>query len=159
VRRAALLIAVAVLGAGCTGDRPSADVASSPRADPHGGGPPRCQASPGSPPDGFVLRRAREIRYTDHVGVREEYRHGDGRLLVFLLGITGEMGEGATVVEELELSTGGPATLFGDGDNLSWSLIWSDDPPCPQMAIVGNGFSRDDFVSALRESGVLPDSS
>lgn len=156
MRRAALLIAVAVLGAGCTGDRPPADVGSAPRTDPPDGGPPRCQASPGTPPEGFVLRRAREIRYPDHVGVREEYRHGDGRLLVYLLGVTGEMGEGAAVVEELELSTGEPATLFGTGDDRSWSLVWSDDLPCPQMAIVGNGFSRDAFVSALQESRVLP---
>jgi len=159
VRRAALLIAVAVLGAGCTGDRPPADAGPTPRTGPPDGGPPRCQASPGSPPEGFVLRRAREIRYADHVGVREEYRHGDGRLLVYLLGVTGEMGEGASVAEELKLSTGEPATLFGTGDDRSWSLVWSDDLPCPQMAIVGNGFDRQGFVSALQGSGVLPDSS
>jgi hypothetical protein len=153
------LIAVAVLGAGCTGDRPSADLGSSPPGDPPDGGPPRCQASPGPPTEGFVLGRVREIRYPDHIGVREEYRHGDGRLLVYLLGVTGEMGEGATVVEELELSNGEPATLFGDAGNRSWSLVWSDELPCPQMAIVGNSFSRDGFVSALRESGVLTDSS
>ena len=158
MRTATLLIAVAVLGAGCTEDRPPADAGPGPQASSPDPGPPRCQASPGPPPEGFVLRRAREIRYPDHVGVREEYRHGDGRLLVYLLGVTGEMGEGAAVVEELELSTGEPATLFGTGDDRSWSLVWSDDLPCPQMGIVGNGFDREGFVSALRGSGVLPDS-
>lgn len=115
-------------------------------------------ASPGRPPEGFVLVRTRELRYTDHVGVREEHRDETGRLLVYLLGVTGEMGEGATVSEDMELSTGEDATLFGTEDEDAWSVVWSDDPPCPQMAIVGNGFTREGFISALRESGVVSDS-
>ncbi|MGH2690951.1 MAG: hypothetical protein ACRDHM_00415, partial [Actinomycetota bacterium] len=95
-------------------------------------------------------------RYSDHIGVREEYRDEDGRLLVYLLGVTGEMGEGAIVVEDVDLATGQPATLLGTEGTDAWSLVWSDEPPCPQVAIVGNGFSREAFLSTLGESGVLP---
>ncbi len=99
--------------------------------------------------------RAREIRYRDHLGVREEYRHQDGRLLVYLLGVTGEMGEGATVVEEVELASGKIATLFGSGGKRGWSVSWPDEHPCPQLAVVGNGFTRGEFLSAMTVAGVL----
>ncbi len=153
MRSAAALILVAVLGAGCTEDRPvriPEPAAASPEA-----GLPRCEASLGPPPDGFLLLRSREIRYPDHLGVREEYEHEDGRLLVHLLGITGEMGEGATVVEDVELASGEPATLFGSGGDRGWSVVWVGEHPCPQLAVVGNGFTRDEFLSAMTETGVL----
>lgn len=157
MRRGALLAVAVVLGAGCTGDRPpaGAEDGSSPS-------PPeltRCEAGPGEPPEGFALDRTREFQYADHVGVREDYLHADGRLIVFLLGVTGEMGEGSTVEEELELANGEPATLFGQADGSNWSLVWTDEPPCPQIAVVGNGFTRDEFVETMRESGVLADPS
>ena len=157
MRRALPLLAVVVLGAGCTGDRPAA-APPSPGASSEAG-PPRCEASLGAPPEGFLLVRSREIRYRDHVGLREEYRHEDGRLLVHLLGVVGEMGEGASVVEDVELATGEAASLFGSGGRRGWSVVWSDEHPCPQMAVVGNGFSREEFLAAMREARILSGSS
>lgn len=151
------LLAIAVLGAGCTGDRPAT-------APPTAGAstearPPRCDASIGAPPEGFLLVRSREIRYRDHVGVREDYRHEDGRLLVHLLGVVGEMGEGARVAEHIRLATGEPATFFGSGGRRAWSVVWSDEHPCPQMALVANGFSREEFLAAMRDARILSGSS
>jgi hypothetical protein len=153
VRRPLSLLVALVLGAGCTGDPP----ASQPeKADASTGvALPRCDASLGAPPPGFLLVRSREIRYRDHVGVREEYRHQDGRLLVYLLGVTGEMGEGATVAKDIELASGKIATLFGSGGSRGWSVSWSDEHPCPQLAVVGNGFRRGEFLAALTDSGIL----
>jgi hypothetical protein len=108
------------------------------------------------PPEGFLLQRTREIRYSDHVGVREEYRHEDGRLLVYLLGVTGEMGEGAPIAEDVRLSSGEAATLFGTPERNAWSLVWSGEFPCPQLAVVANGFGRSEFEATMRESGLLP---
>ena len=153
MRSAAALLLVAVLGAGCTGDRPEGTPAPAP-ASPEAG-PRRCDASPGAPPEGFLLVRSREIRYSDHIGVREEYRDEDGRLLVYLLGVTGEMGEGATVVEDVALGSGDPATLFGSGGKRGWSVVWDDQHPCPQLAIVGNGFTREEFLAALTDAMIL----
>ena len=153
MRRALPLLAMVVLGAACTGDRPAGGprTVGSPEA-----GKPRCDAYMGAPPEGFLLVRSREIRYRDHVGVREEYRHEDGRLLVHLLGVVGEMGEGASVVEDVELAaTGGRATLFGSGGRRGWSVVWSAEHPCPQMAVVANGFSRTEFLEAMRDAGIL----
>jgi hypothetical protein len=142
-----------VLGAGCTGDRPASAPQAQDASPP--GELPRCEASLGAPPPGFLLVRSREIRYRDHLGVREEYRHEDGRLLVHLLGVTGEMGEGATVAEDIELASGKIATLFGSGGSRGWSVSWPDEHPCPQVAVVGNGFSRGEFLAALTASGIL----
>ena len=150
--KAAALVALAVLGVSCTGDRPARETRPVPPADDL----PRCQVSPGSPPEGFLLVRTREIEYPDHVGVREEYRHDDGRLLVYLLGVTGEMGEGSPIAEEVELVTGEAATLFGSENTGAWSLVWAQDLPCPQVAVVGNGFTRDQFEGALEDIGVIP---
>lgn len=106
-------------------------------------------------PKGFLLQRARDIGYFDHVGVRQEYRHEDGRLVVFLLGVNGEMGEGAPVVEDVELASGDPATLFGTPERGSWSLVWSGEFPCSQMAVVANGVSRSGFDDLIEQMGLL----
>jgi hypothetical protein len=116
---------------------------------------PRCDASPGAPPGGFILTRSHELPYRDHVGVREEYRDQDGRLLVYLLGVMGEMGEGAPIAEDIELATGVPATLFGTPDREAWSVVWTQELPCPQMAVVGNSFTREGFEAVMREMGLL----
>jgi hypothetical protein len=109
----------------------------------------------GQPPEGFVLVRTREFRYADRIGVREEYRDPDGRLLVHLLGVEGQVGEHATIADEVELATGEPATIFGDGEHPNWSLVWSGRPPCRQLAVVGNGFTRDEFEAAMSDAGLL----
>ena len=109
----------------------------------------------GQPPEGFVLVRTREFRSPDRIGVREEYRHPDGRLLVHLLGVGGQVGEHASVADDVDLATGEPAMIFGDGENPNWSLVWSGRPPCGELAVVGNDFTRDEFEAAMRDAGLL----
>jgi hypothetical protein len=150
--KAAALAALLILGAGCTGDLPAQQQDAEAQGSSEGS--PSCDASPATPPEGFLLVNSREFRYSDHVGVREDYRHEDGRLLVYLLGVTGEMGEGANVAEDLDLASGEPATLFGVEGGQNWSVVWEGELPCPQMAIVGNGFSREEFESTLQDMGV-----
>jgi hypothetical protein len=146
VRRAALAaLAAVVLGASCTGDR------SAPGAGP--AGKPRCEAHPGRGVEGFVLNRTREIEEPDHVAVRKEYRDRRGRLLVYLLGLSGEVGEGLPFLREVGLVTGQPARFLGRDGN--WTIVWEEGFPCSQMAVVGNGFGREDFVRALVEADII----
>lgn len=152
MRRAILLlVATGVLGAACTED-PRAERTE---AEPPPEGKPRCTAYAGQVPEGFVLERSREFRYPDRIGVRKEYRHPDGRLLVHLLGVAGQLGEHATIADEVELMSGERATIFGDGKNPNWVLAWSGPPPCRQVAVVGNGFSRAEFESTMADAGLL----
>jgi hypothetical protein len=147
VRRVALTaVAVAVLGASCTGDRPA------PRAGP--AGKPRCEAQPGRGVEGFVLNRTQEIEEPDHTAVRKDYRDRRGRLLVYLLGVSGEVGEGLPFRGQVELVTGRAARFLGRKEN--WTIVWEETFPCAQMAIVGNGFGREGFVRSLVDADILP---
>lgn len=116
---------------------------------------PRCGMRPGRVPDGFVLAGTEDLDEGDHVGVRREYRDPAGRLLVYLLGIAGEVGEGATVVEEHRLADGSTARLLGDRGGPNWALVWDLPPPCRQAAVVGNGMTRREFTGLMQEAGVL----
>jgi hypothetical protein len=144
VRRLALIVAVAVLGAGCTEDSPPA---------PRARGKPVCDRVPGRGVEGFVLYRTERIDQQDEMAVRKEYRDPDGRLLVYLLGVLGEVGEGSTFQEDVELVDGTAASFLGGRGN--WALVWEGDPPCPQMAVVGNGFRSADFAGLLVEADLL----
>ena len=151
-RHVLLFVPTAVRGAGCTEDRSAQrpEAVREPRGEK-----PRCSAFVGQPPEGFVLVRTREFRYPDRIGVREEYRDQDGRLLVHLLGVGGQLGEHATIADEVELATGDPAKIYGDGQNPNWVLVWNGRPPCRQVAVVGNGFTRAEFEAAMNEAGLL----
>jgi hypothetical protein len=142
---ASAALAVAVLGASCTGDRsaPSAGAA----------GKPRCEAQPGRGAEGFVLERTREVEEGDHVALRKDYRDRRGRLLVYLLGLSGEVGEGLPFLGDVEVVTGQPARFLGRGEN--WALVWEEGFPCRQMAVVGNGFRREGFVRVVVEAAIL----
>jgi hypothetical protein len=149
VRRAAApLVALALLGLGCAEERGPRPEASS--AEPQR----RCDVRPGAIPEGFTLRRTREISQGGQgVGIREEYRDRDGRLLVYLLGVAGEVGEGLPFVSRPTLTTGGRARFLGEAPN--WVLAWNDEPPCSQMSIVGNGFEQEEFLGLLQDAGVI----
>jgi hypothetical protein len=142
------LAAAAVVLVSCTGD---------PAASPGDRGKPVCDRIPGRGVEGFVLDRTQRIEDRDHVALRREYRDPEGRLLVYLLGVLGEVGEGAPVVRRVELVDGTPASFLGGRTN--WILRWDEDPPCPQMAVVGNGFRAREFAELMVDAALLsPDS-
>jgi hypothetical protein len=145
VRRVAVTVAVAVLAAGCVVSR---------AAVPGSGPKPTCDVFPGRGVEGFVLERTQPIDEQDHVAVRHEYLDPRGRLLVYLLGVHGEVGEGSPDRQDVALVDGTPARFLGGRGN--WVLVWNDHPPCPQVAVVGNGFRREDFARLLVEAHLLP---
>ncbi len=147
--RAATLVIVAVLGAGCTGDRPSPSAEQATAAPAK----PVCDRMPARVPAGFMLVKTRDLPSRDHVAVRREYRNADEKLIVYLLGVTGEVGEGSPVVDDVTLAGGEDATLLGGRGN--WAITWEDEFPCVQMSVVGNGFTRGAFEALMLESGLL----
>jgi hypothetical protein len=153
VRRAALAaVLVVVLGAACTGDRPATTATGSPDGGP-AATEPRCEARLGGV-EGFVLTRSRDIPQGESIGVREEYRDSEGRSLTYLLGIFGEVGEGLPFQEEVGLSGGATARLLGRDQ--TWVLVWEDQFPCQQIAVIGNGFRRSEFVEVMERAALLP---
>lgn len=147
MRRAAVAaLAAAVLGAACTEDRGS-------RPTPTAAGTPRCETPPGRGPEGFTLERTREIDEDDRVATRLDYRDPEGRRLVYLLGLSGEIGEGLPLVARTTLPGGPSGRFLGQGE--AWILVWEEPFPCAQMAVVGNGFGREDFVRLLVAAGLV----
>ena len=144
MRKLALAMLMAVLGPNCTEDRPA-------RAG--GESKPVCDTVPGRGVQGFVLDRARRIEEPDHVAVRREYRDPNGRLLVYLLGVSGEVGEGTATSERVRLVDGTPARFLGGGGN--WILAWKEEARCPQMAVVGNGFQATEFAELMVQADLL----
>ncbi|MGH2710157.1 MAG: hypothetical protein ACRDH9_03005 [Actinomycetota bacterium] len=148
MRRVTACAVAAVLGAACTGDR------TPPAAGPVPQAKPICDRMPAGVPAGFVLTKTKRLPSPEFVAVRREYRDPGGRLLVYLLGVMGEVGEGAPVAEEVTLADGTEADLLG-GPIGNWAITWLDEPPCPQMSVVGNGFSREEFEALMTEIGLL----
>jgi hypothetical protein len=105
--------------------------------------------------EGFVLVKSRDLDQGEHIAVREEYRDQRGRRLYYLLGILGAIGEGLPTAARLEMADGTPAVLLGTARTSTWVLFWEARFPCPQMAVVGNGITRADFIDLLVRSGVL----
>lgn len=120
------------------------------------GGPtatkPRCEDRPGAV-EGFVLTRSRDVPQGESIGVREEYRDSEGRSLTYLLGIFGEVGEGLPSEGELDLSGDATARLLGRDQ--TWVLVWEEQFPCDQIAVIGNGMSREAFEELMTEAGIL----
>jgi hypothetical protein len=109
---------------------------------------------PAGVPKGFVLVKTKNYPNPEYVAVRREFRDSEDRLLVYLLGITGEVGEGAPVAQEVALADDTEATLLG-GPVGNWAITWQDEFPCEQMSIVGNGFTRKAFEALIIEVGLL----
>lgn len=101
-----------------------------------------------------MLVRTKNLPNPEFVAVRREYRDAEKRLLVYLLGVTGEIGERAPVAEKVTLTDDTEATLLG-GPIGNWAITWQDELPCRQMSVVGNGFSRDEFEALMLEIGLL----
>jgi hypothetical protein len=137
--------AAAVLLAGCGG---GAEHAATPEAPPL----PRC-GNPAKGVAGFVLVERREFRERDHVGARLEYRDREGRLLTYLVGVPGEVGEGLPLDRELRLADGNDGRLIGRGS--TWILAWDDEPPCTPVAVIGNRLARPRFLELMRETGLV----
>ena len=151
MRRSAIagLVAAAVLGASCSGDAgPPAPSRPSKEADR-----PRCDVAPGEVPEGFLLRRQRDRPHRDHVGVHRVFVAPDGRRLDYLLGVIGEVGEGLPLAGSVELGSGQPARLAGRGK--TWTLVWVQNPPCRQGAVVAAGMGRRELLRILRRAGLL----
>ena len=115
-------------------------------------GAPRC-ANPVKGPDGWILVRTRDVREGDHVGVRQEYRDPRGRRLFFLLGISGEVGEGLPFAGTIPVADGSEARLLGR--DLTWALAWEAEPPCSATAVIGQGMPRSRFLAEMRETGIF----
>jgi hypothetical protein len=145
-RAAAAAVAAAILGAACT-EEPS------PRGQATAAATPRCEALPGRGPEGFTLQRTREIEEADRVATRLDYRDPEGRRLVYLLGLSGEIGEGMPELGTTTLPDGQEGRFLGRG--AAWMLVWEDAFPCPQVAVVGNGFDRPAFVRLLVAIGLV----
>ncbi len=143
---AAGALAAAILGAACTGDpRSGPDRPAAQR--------PRCDTPPGRGPEGFALRRTLEIDEGDRVATRLDYLDPEGRRLVYLLGLSGGIGEGLPVLGAVTIPAGPQARFLGRDE--AWMLVWEDAFPCPRSAVVGNGFDRPGFVRLLVELGLV----
>lgn len=87
------------------------------------------------------------------MATRLDYRDPEGRRLVYLLGLSGEIGEGLPLVARATLPGGQEGRFLGLGE--AWMLVWEDAFPCLQMAVVGNGFHRPGFVRVLADLGLV----
>jgi hypothetical protein len=139
-----MALAVAV---SCSGEPPP-----QPQPRPEPPGPVACVA-PGMGLEGYVLIRRSDRRYHDHLGARVEFRGPSGRRIYFLLGIPGEVGEGLPLVGSPELVDGSVGRFLGEEDR--WVLAWRGEPPCEDMAVVGNEISAAAFRRALRNAAIL----
>lgn len=115
--------------------------------------PARCDPAIGAPA-GFALVESFEDPYPDHIGVRLAFRDGDGRELHYFVGIPGEFGEGLPVVGQVDVALGLRGSLLGAGG--TWVLAWDAPGPCGAHAALGTGFTREEFLQALREAGAIP---
>jgi hypothetical protein len=144
IRRLGLLALLALPACGGSDEAP--------RADP----PPVCE--PGVPvPSGFEPLDTFEEPYADHVGVRLGFRDDERRELHILAGIPGEFGEGTTPAGELDLTQGRTGRLY-EGVEGVWLVVWEEDDPCDPRVVIANGFTRDVFLDALVDAGLLPPS-
>jgi len=146
VRSARAAALAAVVAVACSGE-------PTPRTRPEPPGPVAC-VPPGTGLEGYVLIRRGEWRYHDHLGVRMEFRDPSGRRIYFLLGIPGEVGEGLPMAGALRLLDGSVGRFLGEEDR--WALVWQGDPPCEDLAVVGNLISEAAFRRALRAASILP---
>jgi hypothetical protein len=140
IRRFAALGLVALAACGGPDDPPSADRTV-------------CEVRFAAP-TGFGPLSTFEEDYPDHVGLRQGFEDDRGREFYVLTGIPGEIGEGLPFVEELALTEGRSGRFLGRDD--VWVVVWTEDDECDPRAVIGNGFTRADFVAALADAGLAP---
>lgn len=114
---------------------------------------PACGTRPIIPP-GFDRVRSEVVERPDRAGVRQQFRDGEGRTLVFHIGVREEVPAGLEPAGSIPLATLGTARLSGTGG--TWLLAWEEEPPCSEMAVVGRGFGRRRFLEALGFAQVIP---
>jgi hypothetical protein len=95
-----------------------------------------------------------EEEYPDHVGVRLGFRDDREREFHVFAGIPGEFGEGLPPAGSVGLTGGRNGSLAGRA--LVWVLTWEEGGPCDPRAVLGNGFSREEFHAALVDAGLAP---
>ena len=104
-------------------------------------------------PDGFAPIETFEDDYPDHIGVRLGYRDDRRREFHVLVGIPGEIGEGLPAAGSVELAGGETGTVLGRDD--VWVVVWREGDVCDPRAVIGNGFTRSEFVAALTDAGLV----
>jgi hypothetical protein len=144
-RRSALACLLVIAAVGCTATTDGHVEGSPP-------GPVACEANL-KVPDGFDVTEGFEEPYPDHIGIRVGFSDRQHRELHYFAGIPGEFGEGLPLDGPLQLATGEQGSLLGADE--TWVLTWQTEGPCAAHAALGNGFSRQEFLDLLRESGVL----
>jgi hypothetical protein len=103
-------------------------------------------------PSGFAPLDPFEEEYADHIGLRLGFRDPEGREFHVLVGIPGEFGEGMASAGGLALSEDRTGSLFGRDD--VWIVRWTEGDVCDPRAVIGNGFSREEFAGALEDAGL-----
>jgi hypothetical protein len=138
-----MLVALSVL-AGCTG-RTAEQQTTLPS-------PTKCHQLAVAP-TGFKVTETVEERYPDHIGIRITFRDDHGRLLHSFTGVPGEYGEGLPVAGSAHLASGEDVSLIGEDQ--TWVVAWDTGGLCGAHALIGNGFTREGFIRALKAFGVI----
>jgi hypothetical protein len=138
-----MLVALSVL-AGCTG-RTAEQQTTLPS-------PTKCH-HPAVAPSGFKETETVEERYPDHIGIRITFRDEHGHLLHSFTGVPGEYGEGLPVAGSAHLASGEDVSLIGEDQ--TWVVAWDTGGLCGAHALIGNGFTREGFIKALKAFGVI----
>jgi hypothetical protein len=105
-------------------------------------------------PAGFDPLEPFEEEYPDHVGVRLGFRDEGGREFHVFAGIPGEFGEGLPAAGSVPLTEGRRGSLAGRAK--VWVLTWEEGGLCDPRAVLGNGFTREEFGDALADAGLAP---
>lgn len=105
-------------------------------------------------PAGFDPLEPFEEEYPDHVGVRLGFRDERGREFHVFAGIPGEFGEGLPAAGSVPLTEGRSGNLAGRAQ--VWVLTWEEGGLCDPRAVLGNGFTREEFDAALADAGLTP---
>lgn len=105
-------------------------------------------------PAGFDPLQPFEEGYPDHVGVRLGFRDERGREFHVFAGIPGEFGEGLPAAGSVPLTEGRNGNLAGRAQ--VWVLTWEEGGLCDPRAVLGNGFTREEFDAALADAGLTP---
>lgn len=148
-RRPLLALALAAgVGAGCSGgagvESGPTPAATSPATDRV---LPACVRHAPGRPEGFREVGMREVRERDHRGIHVRYRGPGGSAIHYLVGISGEIGEGLPFRRSVSLSDEVTARFLGaDG---RWVAVWDLSPPCGQAAALGMGLRAREFLRVV----------
>jgi hypothetical protein len=108
----------------------------------------------GRPPAAFASQESFREDYDDHIGIRLGFRDPDGRELHLFAGIPGEIGEGLPEAGSVTLADGGSGSLIGEQQ--VWVVRWDEGDVCDPRAVLANGFTREEFLDVLADSGIAP---